>query len=127
MTTSVQDLTLQIRKQIESFQAPVQAVDVGQILQVGDGIARISGLSNVMASELVEFPKTGVLGLTLKPWQQAGTAAGAEPFIELLITTRKDLRQAKQYQLADQVRARLEELGILLEDTPKGTGWKRKR
>lgn len=65
MATSVQDLTLQIRKQIESFQAPVEAVDVGQILEVGDGIARISGLSNVMASELVEFPKTGVLGLTL--------------------------------------------------------------
>ncbi len=70
---------------------------------------------------------TGVLGLTLKPWQTAGAGTGAEPFIELLITTRKELRQAKQYQLADQVRARLEELGILLEDTPKGTVWKRKR
>jgi len=65
LATSVQDLTLQIRKQIESFQAPVEAVDVGQILEVGDGIARVSGLSNVMVSELVEFPKTGVLGLTL--------------------------------------------------------------
>lgn len=65
MATSVQDLTLQIRKQIESFKAPVESVDVGQILEVGDGIARVAGLSNVMVSELVEFPKTGVLGLTL--------------------------------------------------------------
>ncbi len=65
MATSVQDLTLQIRKQIESFQAPVEAVDVGNILEVGDGIARVSGLSNVMASELVEFAKTGTLGLVL--------------------------------------------------------------
>jgi F-type H+-transporting ATPase subunit alpha len=65
LVTSVQDLTLQIRKQIESFQAPVEAVDVGAILEVGDGIARVSGLSNVMASELVEFAKNGTLGLVL--------------------------------------------------------------
>jgi F-type H+-transporting ATPase subunit alpha len=65
MTTRVDELTAQIRKQIESFQAPVQTVDVGTIVEVGDGIARISGLANVMAGELVEFPKTGVLGLTL--------------------------------------------------------------
>jgi F-type H+/Na+-transporting ATPase subunit alpha len=40
-------------------------MDVGQIGEIGDGIARVSGLSNVMAGELVEFPKTGVLGLVL--------------------------------------------------------------
>lgn len=65
MATRVEDLTLQIRKQIEAFQAPVEAVDVGSILEVGDGIARVSGLSNVMASELVEFAKNGTLGLVL--------------------------------------------------------------
>ena len=65
MATRVDELTAQIRKQIETFQAPVQAVDVGTIIEVGDGIARISGLGNVMAGELVEFGKTGVMGLTL--------------------------------------------------------------
>jgi F-type H+-transporting ATPase subunit alpha len=65
MAISVQDITEQIRRQIEAFEAPVQRMDVGQILEIGDGIARVSGLSNVMAGELVEFPKTGVLGLTL--------------------------------------------------------------
>ena len=65
MATRVDELTAQIRKQIETFQAPVQAVDVGTIIEVGDGIARISGLGNVMAGELVEFAKTGVMGLTL--------------------------------------------------------------
>ncbi|MBI5301685.1 MAG: F0F1 ATP synthase subunit alpha [Chloroflexi bacterium] len=65
MAIRVDDITAQIRKQIESFQAPVQAVDVGTIIEVGDGIARVTGLRNVMAGELVEFPKTGVLGLTL--------------------------------------------------------------
>ncbi len=65
MAVSVQDITNQIKKQIESFEAPVQQMDVGEIQEVGDGIARVNGLSNVMAGELVEFPKSGVLGLAL--------------------------------------------------------------
>jgi len=65
MAVRAEEITAQIRKQIESFQAPVQAVDVGTIVEVGDGIARVAGLANVMAGELVEFPKTGVMGLTL--------------------------------------------------------------
>ncbi|MBI3538143.1 MAG: F0F1 ATP synthase subunit alpha [Chloroflexi bacterium] len=65
MATSVQDITAQIKKQIESFQAPVTVADVGNIVEVGDGIARVTGLGNVMAGELIEFPKNGSLGLAL--------------------------------------------------------------
>ena len=65
MALRVDDITAQIKKQIESFQAPVEAVDVGTIIEIGDGIARVTGLRNVMAGELVEFPKNGVFGLTL--------------------------------------------------------------
>lgn len=65
MAFRVEEITEQIRRQIESFEAPVRQMDVGQIGEIGDGIARVSGLSNVMAGELVEFPKTGVLGLVL--------------------------------------------------------------
>jgi cysteinyl-tRNA synthetase len=72
---------------------------------------------------LVEL--SGVLGLTLKPPEKP--ALDAEPFIELLISTRTNLRQAKQFQLADEIRAKLEGLGIALEDTPKGTVWKHKK
>jgi cysteinyl-tRNA synthetase len=49
----------------------------------------------------------------------------AEKLIELLIETRMKLRQAKQWQQADSIRQRLSGLGIALEDTPKGTIWKR--
>jgi cysteinyl-tRNA synthetase len=48
-----------------------------------------------------------------------------EQLIQLLIETREKLRKAKQWQLADMVRQRLTGLGIALEDTPKGTIWKR--
>jgi len=67
----------------------------------------------------------GVLGLSLKAPETS--FVGAEPFIELLISTRVRLREAKQYQLADEIRDRLIDLGVTLEDTPQGTVWKQKR
>ncbi len=66
---------------------------------------------------------TGVLGLDLTEPQQ-GSSAGAAPFIDLLVATRTGLRQAKQWALADQVRIRLAELGVVLEDTREGTTWR---
>ncbi|MFA7159604.1 MAG: F0F1 ATP synthase subunit alpha [Kiritimatiellia bacterium] len=45
-----------IKKQLENYRSDVQETDVGTVLQVGDGIARVYGLERVMASELVEFP-----------------------------------------------------------------------
>lgn len=66
-----------------------------------------------------------VLGLTLKLPEMP--FLDAEPFINLLISVRDHLRQAKQFQLADEIRAKLDEVGIVLEDTPQGTVWKHKR
>jgi F-type H+-transporting ATPase subunit alpha len=60
----VEDITQFLRQQIETFEVPIEAVDVGTVVEVGDGIARISGLAGAMASELVEF-ENGVLGIVL--------------------------------------------------------------
>ena len=57
---------------------------------------------------------------------QASEAMAAAPFIELLIDLRKELREAKQYALADRIRNGLGELGIALEDGAGGTTWKAK-
>jgi cysteinyl-tRNA synthetase len=65
----------------------------------------------------------GVLGLTLREPERADEAI--EPFVELLIAVRRDLRDRKQWDLADQIRSRLTELGIALEDTAQGTTWRR--
>jgi len=51
--------------------------------------------------------------------------ANLAPFVELLIDLRAKLRAAKQYALADELRARLGELGVILEDTPDGTTWRK--
>ena len=65
-----------------------------------------------------------VLGLSLTEAESSQMIAA--PFIELLIQTRKDLRAAKQYALADKVRDDLAKLGVTLEDGPQGTTWKAK-
>ncbi|GAB4291534.1 MAG: F0F1 ATP synthase subunit alpha [Ignavibacteriaceae bacterium] len=53
-----------LRKQLSGFESEVDIYDVGTVLQIGDGIARVYGLSKVMASELVEFPNE-VFGMVL--------------------------------------------------------------
>lgn len=67
----------------------------------------------------------GILGLSLaEPTSDAGVDVAARPFIDLLVSVRSDLRQAKQWALADKVRDSLKALGVALEDTPDGTQWK---
>lgn len=58
-----QEFTNLLKQQILNFKPTPSRVDVGEVVEVGDGIAIISGLQGVMASELVEFTKTGVLGI----------------------------------------------------------------
>ena len=53
-----------LRKQLAGFDNEVEVFDVGTVLQVGDGIARVYGLSKVMSTELVEFPND-VMGMVL--------------------------------------------------------------
>nr|UPO65419.1 ATP synthase CF1 alpha subunit [Cosmarium ornatum] len=53
-----------IRKQIEQYNQEVKVVNIGTVLQVGDGIARIYGLDKVMAGELLEF-EDGTIGIAL--------------------------------------------------------------
>ena len=53
-----------LRKQLAGFEKEVDIYDVGTVLQIGDGVARVYGLSHAMMSELVEFPH-GVFGMVL--------------------------------------------------------------
>jgi F-type H+/Na+-transporting ATPase subunit alpha len=62
MAVRTDDLVAQLKQQILSFQVPMRTVDVGTVLSVGDGIARLSGLTNARSAELVEF-ENGTLGI----------------------------------------------------------------
>ncbi len=65
MAVQTEQITDLLKEQILNFKPRPSQVDVGEVIEVGDGIALISGLRGAMASELVEFTKTGVLGIVL--------------------------------------------------------------
>jgi cysteinyl-tRNA synthetase len=96
------------------------------INQAGD-----SGISFIGARSLISELARNVLGLKLDPFDLI--MREPEPEIEQqvnrLVEERLKLRNAKQWQKADEIRAKLAELGVTLEDTPEGTiiRWKRKR
>jgi len=64
MTTRGQDIVSVIKQQIEQFGAAVTMVDVGTVIAVGDGIARIHGLAAAKYSELLQFPNE-IMGIVL--------------------------------------------------------------
>jgi F-type H+-transporting ATPase subunit alpha len=53
-----------LRRQIEEFESKLELEDLGSVLMVGDGIARVYGLEKALAGELLEFPE-GVFGMVL--------------------------------------------------------------
>jgi cysteinyl-tRNA synthetase len=67
-----------------------------------------------------------VLGITLeKP--DLEVSKDISPFVQLSVDIRSDLRDASQYELADKIRLKLADLGVVLEDTTQGTEWSRQR
>ncbi len=64
MTIRGQDIASVIKRQIEEFGGRASMVDVGTVIEVGDGIAQIHGLAGVKANELLEFPN-GISGLAM--------------------------------------------------------------
>jgi len=65
----------------------------------------------------------GILGINLQPTDVQG-AISLPSLINLIVELRNDLRNIKQFQLADEIRSKLLDIGIQLEDKPEGTIWK---
>ena len=64
MDIKTENISELLRQQIEAFSVSVDVSEVGEVIEIGDGVARVSGLENVMSSELVELPN-GVFGMAL--------------------------------------------------------------
>jgi len=60
---SPSEITRVLEERIRGYREEINLEETGRVVQVGDGIARVYGLNNVMASELVEFTETGIRGL----------------------------------------------------------------
>ncbi|MSP79107.1 MAG: cysteine--tRNA ligase [Dehalococcoidia bacterium] len=82
--------------------------------------ARLAGQA-VAAGQAGLIEMADILGLHLRP---AKRDASADPFIEILVELRKELRTSQQFTLADGVRQKLQALGVVLEDSAQGTKWK---
>ena len=79
MKIRAEEISKIIQQQVENFDKKATKSEVGTVLEVGDGIARIDGLDNVQAGELVEFPGeiTG-MALNLQEDNVGGVIFGSE-------------------------------------------------
>lgn len=104
----------------DDFNTPVAVAvlfDLARLANLADGDER-QALQTTLAV-LAE-----VLGLPLLIDLANERTADAAPFIDLLIEVRRDLREARQWALADQIRDRLSALGVSVEDTAQGATWR---
>jgi cysteinyl-tRNA synthetase len=82
---------------------------------------------DALVTKAKQWQEEFALSVTLAPEMAIQTLPKAESLVNQLIEIRKGLRVVKQWQLADIIRNGLSDLGIILEDTPKGTTWHRSR
>ncbi|AIQ65920.1 ATP synthase subunit alpha [compost metagenome] len=64
MSIRPEEISTLIKSQIEQYKSDIEVAEIGTVIQVGDGIARVYGLENAMAGELLEF-SNGVVGMAL--------------------------------------------------------------
>ena len=64
LTINTEDITAALKKNLEGFSSDLTATQVGRVLEVGDGIARVSGLPEAAVNEMLEF-ENGAVGLAL--------------------------------------------------------------
>jgi F-type H+-transporting ATPase subunit alpha len=64
MKISADEIASVIEQELAQFESEIDVKEVGTVLEVGDGIARVHGLTNVAAGEMVEFPG-GIIGIWL--------------------------------------------------------------
>jgi cysteinyl-tRNA synthetase len=111
----------------DDFNAPeaVAALfDLGRAINRARGSA--AGFAEVTPARETLIELADVLGLSLEPVEEP-TAGDAAPFIDLLLRVRQELRQRREWALSDVIRDELAALEVVVEDTPAGATWSRRR
>jgi F-type H+/Na+-transporting ATPase subunit alpha len=83
MAAPTEEINSILVKQIKNFSSVVETREVGSVVQVGDGIARVYGLGNVGALELVEFTKQHVMGIALNLEEESVGVMVVGPYTEI--------------------------------------------
>jgi F-type H+-transporting ATPase subunit alpha len=83
MAAPTEEINSILAEQIRNFQTTVETREVGSVVQVGDGIARVYGLGNVGALELVEFTKQGVMGIALNLEEESVGVIVVGPYTQI--------------------------------------------
>ena len=106
-----------------------EGYDVSQAQQVFSELARILGLTLVPVEETLDAERISPVYTALCSEIERTPVNEGDPesMLQDLIQARQELRKEKQYNKADLIRNRLDEAGILLEDSAQGTTWKLKR
>jgi cysteinyl-tRNA synthetase len=122
----------QIRSTEDAFHAAMSndfdtPVAVAAIFELARAINRARSGESVSPSVTDAVRKlndlAGILGLDLERARNR-IDTDAAPFIDLLIRIRRELRETRQFALADRIRDELASMGVTLEDTKQGTTWK---
>jgi len=131
LAEAVQTLVEQMQATRRGF---VEAMDddfntagaLGQLFDLVRAInqARDAGVAAETLSQAQELLRelARVFGLQLE--RPAARSEAIDPFVDLLVEVRRELRQQKLWSLSDLVRDRLTELGVILEDGKEGTSWR---
>lgn len=133
-TTAEGEVVENLRKQVETTRNGfIESMDddfnsagaLGYMFDLVRAInqAKDAGVSagNIAEGQDLLHELMNVFGLRVERQQESGQAG---PFIELLISLRRELRKEKLFALADKIRTDLAELGVLLEDSKDGTSWR---
>ena len=83
MAAPTEEINSILVEQIKNFSTTVETREVGSVVQIGDGIARVYGLGNVGALELVEFTKHGVMGIALNLEEESVGVMVVGPYIQI--------------------------------------------
>ncbi|MDE2768137.1 MAG: cysteine--tRNA ligase [Chloroflexota bacterium] len=107
----------------DDFNAPRA---IGSLFEFGRAINRLAPTSTADDVERAQGVLTSLLGvLGIELHEPDAASDDATPFIDLLVHLRQQLREARQWELADEIRDDLGALDVVLEDTPDGTVWRR--
>ena len=107
----------------DDFNAPRA---IGALFEFGRAINRLAPGCSAADVEKAQGTFTSLLGvLGIELHEPDAASDDATPFIHLLVQLRQQLREARQWELADKIRDDLGALDVVIEDTPDGTVWRR--